>query len=734
MFGKRYLAIAVSIFAIGVVFGAKVFNADTFSFRAIFAVIAILSACACVYFVRTKSEFASKRIIAATFAVAAFSFGALRVGLYNDAALSSKQYDRKNDLITVAVSEIKADSAEVKVISSELGIKEGEKLRFYTDNKLENLVAGDILIADVKYKFQNSEKYYSSDIALTANGEVLETKNGESVFCSVRRFVSASAKKLYKGFDYAEPISKAVTVGDKSGLDSYIYSVYNSGGVSHILAISGLHLTLIAFCFQKLLVLISLSKKTASVVSSIVILGYAAFVGFTPSVTRAAIMILAIMLSRIFIERADSITMLFLALALLLVLNPYSIFSISLQLSFISCLAILVSAPIMDRIDAFFEIKRDLTENRFVKLLLSLANAVISPAIMSFSATVFSFFIILTTFDSVSYVSPLVNIFAVPIFSYGLVFTVIAFIVASFSMPIAIILAKPAGYIFELITDVSAWIHKEDIGKLSTHVDWIFIPCVFAGVMIISLLFLHRYRLKAFTFSAIAFCLSIFLCGALNDYTRNGITVIEYGNFNGEYVFYSNENDSVYFDVGGYSSEPTVIFENGLTSLDKYVLTKYDGYTLKSIEFFSGRASISQMFLPKPKNIYEIDIYNQIKFLANKRNYDIIEFDKELIFEFNGMSINLISDDMLSAGSYIEFEDENDLISVFIDGFPAVNQYDMAIFNSFSEEYLDEAHFNKTYFIENTVENDSYLDYINTFSNKITIISNEGESDRIYES
>ena len=105
-----------------------------------------------------------------------------------------------------------------------------------------------------------------------------------------------------------------------------------------------------------------------------------------------------------------------------------------------------------------------------------------------------------------------------------------------------------------------------------------------------------------------------------------------------------------------------------------------------------------------------------------------------MIFEFNGMSINLISDDMLSAGSYIEFEDENDLISVFIDGFPAVNQYDMAIFNSFSEEYLDEAHFNKTYFIENTVENDSYLDYINTFSNKITIISNEGESDRIYES
>ena len=145
MFGKRYLAIAVSIFAIGVVFGAKVFNADTFSFRAIFAAIAILSACACVYFVRTKSEFASKRIIAATFAVAAFSFGVLRVGLYNDAALSAKQYDRKNDLITVAVSEIKADSAEVKVISSELGIKEEKSFVFIQITSLKILLQESIM-------------------------------------------------------------------------------------------------------------------------------------------------------------------------------------------------------------------------------------------------------------------------------------------------------------------------------------------------------------------------------------------------------------------------------------------------------------------------------------------------------------------------------------------------------------------------------------------------------------
>ncbi len=731
MFGKRYIAIAISIFAIGVVFAVKVFNVDTFSSRAVFSAIALLSVCAFAYFVRVRNEFDVKKILAATFAVAAFSFGILRVGFYNDAASSSGQFNYKDDIATFEIVEIKENSIDLKVLSSEIGVNKGEKIRLYTDYKLDSLVAGDMIVADVKYKAQNGESYYSSGISLSANGEVVETKHGTGLFCNIRRFVSESADVLYDDFEYANSISKAVTVGDKSDLDSYLYSVFNSSGISHILAISGLHVTLIAMTFHRLLVMLSVSRKAASCISSAVVLLYAAFVGFTPSVTRASIMLLAIMMSKMFLKRADSITTLFIVLGALLLINPYSLFSLSLELSFLASLAILVSEPILDRIYEFFKIKGEISEKKIAKILYTALNAVITPALMSFATTVFSFFVIIITFDSVSYVSPLINIIVVPMFSYGLVFAVIAFLVSSFSMPIAVFIGKPAGYIFDFITDISELIHKADIGKLSSYVEWIFIPYIISLAMIVSLLFLHRNRLKAFSISAVAFCFSIAFCGILNNYSLQGVTLIEYGESDGEYVFFSNEETSVYFDVGGYTSEPTVVYENGLTSVDKYVLTKYNDYTFKNFGFFSGRTSISQVFLPKPKNFYEFNIYNEIKLLANKRNYDIIEFDSELNFKSDDIEINFIHDEKLSFGSYFSVEGKDVSVNIFIDGFPPVSHCDVAIFNDFSEEYLFDASYNDAYFKEASVASSSFDGYVDTFTNRLRIIIKDGESDSI---
>ncbi len=733
MFGKRYIAIAVSIFAIGVVFGVKVFNVDTFSLCAIFSVIALLSLCAFVYFSRARKEFNVKKILAATFAVAAFSFGVLRVSIYNYAASSYEQYDYKDDTATFEIIEIKENSLELKAISSDIGVNNGENLLLYTDYEFETLVAGDEIVADVTYKAQDGEKYFSNGIALTASGKVIKVKHGDGLFCNIRRFVSESAEKLYEDFEYADSISKAVVAGDKSDIDSYLYSVYNSGGVSHILAISGLHVTLIAMCLHRLLLLLSFSKRTSSVISGVIVLMYAAFVGFTPSVTRASIMILAIMASKVFLKRADSITVLFIALGALLLINPYSLFSVSLELSFLASLAILVTEPILDRIYEFFKIKGELSENNLVNFLYSALNAVIAPALMSLSTTVFSFIVILTTFDSVSYISPLVNIIVVPIFSYALAFAFIAFLLASFAMPIAEVVAAPAGYAFDFITDISEWIYKSDIGKISSHVDWIIIPCIFSVAMIISLLFLHKNRLKVFTISSIAFCVSIAVCGVLNNISQFGLTLIEYGELGGEYVFFRNEETSVYFDIGGYTSEPTVIYENGYTSVEKYVLTNYNDYSYKNFCFFSGRTSISQVILPKPKKIYEIDIYNEIILLANERNYDIIEFDEAFEYKVNDVEMTFIIDDMLG-GSLLSIMDANDSVNIFLDGFPVAGHCDVAIFNGFSDEYLLNASYNDVYFKGESVANSSYDGYVDTFSDRIRIVLKDGESGRkIYE-
>ncbi len=733
MFGKRYIAIAVSIFAIGVVFGVKVFNIDTFSLCAIFAVIAVLSACAFAYF----AFFANinyKKIIAATFAVAAFSFGVLRVGLYDISASSLNEFHGKEDNASFELIEIKENYVDLKVVLSDIGVEKGEKVRLYTYSELDELVSGDIVYANVKYKFQDSESYYSNNIALSANGEVIKTENGEGLFCSARRKVFETSAELYEDFEFAEVISNAVTCGDKSGIDSYLYAVYGTSGVSHILAISGLHVTMIAMCLYRLLLLLSVNKKISGYASSLAILIYAAFVGFTPSITRASFMLIAIMLAKMFMSRADSITMLFVALALLLVLNPYSLFSVSLQLSFAASLAILAIEPILDRISAFFKEKGEDSGKRTIKFLYSSFNALITPALLSFVTSAFSFGIVLTTFDSVSYISPLTNIVVVPIFSYALIFALIAIIVSTFCMPLAVIIAKPAGYIFDLITNFSETIHKADIGKLSSHVDWIIIPCALALLMVVALLFFERRRIKSFVILSAAFCISIAVCGFLNSYTLRGLTIIEYGDNDSKYVFFRDDEHEIYYDFGGYSAKPETVFKNGLTSLEKYVVTCYDDYTLKNFNLFSGKLSLTEIYLPTPEKFYEIDIYNEIKLLANKRKCVIIEYNTEINIETYQFDIHLINAKQLNNAKLLSFTNRYETINVFIDDFPAVNNYDIAIFDRYSEDYLIDARLDRMYFKNDDVYNTSHIGYINTFDDTLRITYYDGESDKkIYE-
>ena len=117
---------------------------------------------------------------------------------------------------------------------------------------------------------------------------------------------------------------------------------------------------------------------------------------------------------------------------------------------------------------------------------------------------------------------------------------------------------------------------------------------------------MHKNRLKVFGIASFAFCFSIVLCGIVNAYSNIGFTHIEYGCDDREYVYFKNDEVSIYFDGGGFSSNPSVVFENGLTYIDKYVVTEYNGYAYKNINYFTGKVSISDIYLPKPKNNYEM--------------------------------------------------------------------------------------------------------------------------------
>ncbi len=628
MFKKRELASLIAVFVIGVIFGILMFDFDTFYFRAFFTIALAFSVLASVVAKRSSHHIKIKPFIAVALAVAAFSFGVLRVCLYNDSVSENKIFDGKSDIARYEVSDVGNSWIDARVISSEIGVSNGSLIRIYIDKLPEGLISGDEFSAKVKYENIESLSQYSNGIDILGVGEIVEQYEVDGLFYNIRKSINDNCKYLYEDFDDAQAISKAVIIGDRTDLDSYIYSLYRNVGLSHVLAISGLHISIIAFGLMKFLTFLSVHKKIACAISAIFVLSYVALVGFSYGAVRSATMSVIMLVSIVFSKKSDSFTTLFIALALLLLSNPYSIFSKGLQLSFLCTLGILLSDPIMLKLKRwrFYKIK---TAKNFKKILVNLTCCVLPTIIVSFSASVFSFPVLCFGFDTVSYISPLVNFITVFFFSLAIEFTFVAFLIAPFSSVIARLIAYPAGFVFDFVTDIAKYFYDCDIGITSVYSPYMIIPFVLSIVMILSFVFLSRHRLKVFFTAAVLFCISIFICVLLNNKIVSEKVIAEYNTTSSEYIYLQNKGENLYLDIGGYYSSSDAIYENGKTSLDQYVVLDYDSNSYSRFKRMIDNLKVYTVYLPNPKDTYQFSILSQFKELANAKNCDIITYNDE---------------------------------------------------------------------------------------------------------
>lgn len=154
---------------------------------------------------------------------------------------------------------------------------------------------------------------------------------------SLRRFRNFLGERLDS---FGEPgdasILKAVLLGDRSSLDSGIYSLYQKNGISHLLAISGLHMSIIGLGLWKLLRKAGCTRGTASSLAGGVLILYGVMTGFSPSVFRAVFMLLLTFLADWLGRTYDLISALSAAAFLLLIKEPYLLTQAAFQLSFLA--------------------------------------------------------------------------------------------------------------------------------------------------------------------------------------------------------------------------------------------------------------------------------------------------------------------------------------------------------------------------------------------------------------
>jgi len=162
---------------------------------------------------------------------------------------------------------------------------------------------------------------------------------------NLRRKVEGIFEQTMKDAPIYASVLKGIILGQKQALPEDTLLTFKNSGVMHILAVSGLHVGMIAFAgfllFNLLLKPFRLSEKYTYALTTGLVILYACIVGYRPSVIRASVIIILYFIAKIIDRDADLLNLLGLAALLLLLFNATSLWDVGFQLSFVTTAAII---------------------------------------------------------------------------------------------------------------------------------------------------------------------------------------------------------------------------------------------------------------------------------------------------------------------------------------------------------------------------------------------------------
>jgi competence protein ComEC len=215
-------------------------------------------------------------------------------------------------------------------------------------------------------------------------------------------------------------VLKALLIGERSDISERITENFSKAGVSHLLAISGLHVGIVAttafFIFRWLLSWLPFflwrawTQKGAAILSIIPVMVYGLVSGMSPSTQRAVIMVVIFLMTFLIQKEHEPLNTLAVAAILILILHPPSLFAISFQLSFASVFAILYFLP------RFWQPQADAST-----IPTRVKNYVLSSFWVTLSATLGVQPLVMVYFNQLSLISPVANLIMIPLVGFGVV-------------------------------------------------------------------------------------------------------------------------------------------------------------------------------------------------------------------------------------------------------------------------------------------------------------------------
>lgn len=268
------------------------------------------------------------------------------------------------------------------------------------------------------YKGYNYKQYLKTKKIIETveleKAKILKSSNGSFIH-NIQKYIKDTINGTLT--DEEGNLLLAILLGDKDKLSEDIQESFKTSNLSHMLAVSGAHVSYIILGLTYVLQNSIIGKKNEKIVCIIFLLFFMAITNFTPSVTRACIMAVLTLFSGIIYRKSDVYTNISVAALITLIFNPYNLLDLGFQLSYGGTIGIIIF------------IKRIQEKKSNSKVI----NYIKQMALVSIYANIIIIPIMMYHFNTVSFTFIISNIMASPILGI-IVITGFLFIIASITV------------------------------------------------------------------------------------------------------------------------------------------------------------------------------------------------------------------------------------------------------------------------------------------------------------
>jgi len=358
-------------------------------------------------------------------------------------------------VITSPIQKQYSSQYEIQILSLNNKQKyKGKKLILNIKDNNNKLQYGDVIKISGEFKVPDEARNYGGFNykqylktkkiygTLSGNKIIVLDKNVSvgKLINNIREDIKNKLKEVLYENNY--DLCIGILIGDREQLDDNIENDFRNSNLTHMLAVSGAHISYVILALS--FVIRKIDKRLSKIITIFFLLFFMALINFTPSVTRASIMSILILISSLFHRKSDVYNNLAFSSMLILVINPYTILDIGFQLSFTGTIGII-----------FFYNKIQACIKQKINYKNKILEYVLNSIIVTISANILIIPIIAYQFNTISLTFWISNLLASPIMGVIVVLGFLTYFISVISIPLARLICIPLNLIIILLSKIA---------------------------------------------------------------------------------------------------------------------------------------------------------------------------------------------------------------------------------------------------------------------------------------